>query len=234
MNVVNAREAHILLVEDDENLGSILRDYLQMSGYDVEWIRYAQGFAPKISRSTYDLILLDIHLPDGSGFDLLRSLRASCNSLVFVVSGEKDEASRLRAYEEGADDFVSKPYSAKELTLKIRNTLQRFGTQTISSQAADRTQLGDWTLNMQRHELVHPSGHIEVLARGEFELLSILLEHRGELVERERLESTIRQRYRPMRTETITSLIYRLRKKLQSIDGSCPIKTIPSSGYCLE
>jgi two-component system, OmpR family, response regulator len=223
----------LLVLEDDAALRSVLRDFLELMGYRIEEAADMAAFRAIHTGKHYDLILLDLNLPDGDGLQLLRELTARNLAPVFVISGRCDEASRLKTLEAGADDYLVKPFNARELEFRIRNFLRRQTSRGMpsDSQPAQLT-LGEWRLLPDQYRLAGPSDATINLTRSERDLLKTLVMANGSLCSRRQLARAISSPSETTSEETVTVLIYRLRKKLEAGGFAGPvIDTIAGAGY---
>lgn len=234
MMMATATRQSILVLEDDSDLRSVLRDFLAMMGYQIHEAADIASFQKISSQQSVDLMLLDLNLPDGDGLDVLRHVSRSCDTPVFVVSGRCDDHSRLQALEAGANDYIVKPFNARELELRIRNFLKRHPRQAShhSNGVIPPLTLGGWTLWPNQFRLSHQSGRSITVTRSERDLLSELIRANGDLCSRRQLAKAMSSPMETTSEETVTVLIYRLRKKLQhdSEPGSC-IETVAGAGY---
>lgn len=230
--------AKVLLVEDDESLCQVVTDFFEMLGYRITQAQNGSAFYQQIQQQMFDIILLDLNLPDTDGLELLQALREEQQVLLYVVSGRQDEASRLRAYELGADDFIAKPFSARELELKVRNALQRQKSfaQPVEAenQPAIKTDFNGWQLMEDTRSIRYQQGEEVSLTRGEYELLLMLVNAHGAVVPRDTLLSHLEKVADIYSAETITALVYRLRRKFAQKGLNSPIKTLSGVGYRLE
>lgn len=228
----------ILIVEDDLELYEALRDFLSLSGYEVEGAADGRTFRSAVEQRAFDLILLDLNLPDCDGLDLLATLRQTRNVPLFVVSGRNDGPSRVRALELGADDYVVKPFSAVELALRIRNALRR--SAMLAAQGQQRgaglqsERFGGWHVDECERVLIHASGVRLNPTRAEYELFRLLVGARGAVVSREQLLDQLSATAHVSNPETLTALVYRLRRKLLAAGGESPIVTLSGVGYRLS
>lgn len=228
----------VLLVEDDESLCQVVTDFFDMFGYQITQVQSGDAFSQVIGKQVFDIILLDLNLPDADGLELLKALREEQQVLLYVVSGRQDETSRLRAYELGADDFIAKPFSARELELKVRNALKRH-LSTVSSVQSRVNQPGvfsfqGWQLEEATRSVCHQQGDQIPLTRGEYELLAFLADAGGAVVTRDNLLNHLEYAADIYSAETITALVYRLRRKFAQTGLDSPIVTLSRVGYRLE
>ncbi|WP_417580430.1 response regulator transcription factor [Nitrincola sp.] len=231
-------KSRVLLVEDDESLCQVVTDFFNMFGYQISQAQSGDEFSRLIRQQAFDIILLDLNLPDADGLELLRMLREEQQVLLYVVSGRQDETSRLRAYELGADDFIAKPFSARELELKVRNALKRHGPVIDFVESQDKQPgvfiFQGWQLEEATRSVCHQQGKQIQLTRGEYELLAFLAEAGGAVVTRDNLLNHLEQAADIYSAETITALVYRLRRKFAQTDLDSPIVTLSRIGYRLE
>jgi DNA-binding response OmpR family regulator len=230
----NLKSARILVLEDDQALRSVLRDFLSMMHYQVIEAADIASFRQLSSEYSIDLLLLDLNLPDGDGLNLLREITSEQGAPVFVVSGRCDEHSRLQALEAGADDYIVKPFNARELEFRIRNFLrrqrERLGADLLS--ASPSLRFGAWQLLPDQYRIGGPQGAIINVTRSERDLLQELLRAQGSLRSRRQLASAISSPTDTTSEETVTVLIYRLRKKLEQAGaGAHVIETVAGAGY---
>jgi two-component system, OmpR family, response regulator RegX3 len=173
----------ILLVEDETSIAEPLADALRSEGFDTE-VAGTVTQALELARRDPDLVLLDVMLPDGSGFDVCRELRRSSQVPIIMLTARGEEADRVVGLELGADDYVVKPFSAREVVARIRAVLRR----VESPEPADKSPIaiGQLRLDPARHEATF-RGEVLELSRKEFELLQLLMRNAGSVVTRERL-----------------------------------------------
>src|SRR5690606_31939777 len=159
--------AHILVLEDDDSLRGVLKDFLSLMGYQISEARDIAGYREHAEAQDIDLTLLDLNLPDGDGLALVRELTSQSDAPVFVVSGRCDERSRLQALEAGADDYLVKPFNARELEYRIRNFLRRQRQRSEPEAGGKRSDLaiGDWQLFTGQYRLTSSTGEVINLTR---------------------------------------------------------------------
>jgi two-component system, OmpR family, response regulator RegX3 len=173
----------ILLVEDETSITEPLAEALRSEGFDTE-VAGTVGEALELARHDPDLVLLDVMLPDGSGFDVCRELRRASQVPIIMLTARGEEADRVVGLELGADDYVVKPFSAREVVARIRAVLRR----VESPEPADESPvaIGQLRLDPARHEATL-DGEVLELSRKEFQLLQLLMRNAGSVVTRERL-----------------------------------------------
>ena len=173
----------ILLVEDETSITEPLAEALRREGFETD-VAGTVAEALELARRDPDLVLLDLMLPDGSGFDVCRELRKHSQVPIIMLTARGEEADRVVGLELGADDYVVKPFSAREVVARIRAVLRR---SDAPEQADDRPlEVGELRLDPARHEATLEGKALE-LSRKEFELLQLLMRNAGSVVTRERL-----------------------------------------------
>jgi two-component system, OmpR family, response regulator RegX3 len=173
----------ILLVEDEKSIRDPLADVLRSEGFDT-LVAGTVAEALEQARRDPDLVLLDVMLPDGSGFDVCRELRQSSQVPIIMLTARGEEADRVVGLELGADDYVVKPFSGREVVARIRAVLRRVAAPEPTD---DRPlEVGDVRLDPARHEVTLGGDRLE-LSRKEYELLRLLMRNAGSVVTRERL-----------------------------------------------
>ena len=174
----------ILLVEDEESITTPLAAALERDGFRAEVVRTAAEAIERGRQLAPDLVLLDLGLPDGSGFDVCRELRATSQVPIIILSARGEETDRVVGLELGADDYVVKPFSAREVIARIRAVLRRAGTP--ETPAGGPVELGELRVDAARRAVTLAGEPLE-LSRKEFDLLALLVREAGNVVSRERL-----------------------------------------------
>lgn len=216
------RGIQVLLVEDDVQLGRSLVAALRKEGYPVEWATTLSEADRTARSSPFDLILLDLGLPDGSGQQLLKTLRWRKDpSLVMVLSARSTLEDKISTLDEGADDFLPKPFAIPELFSRMRALLRRAAG--FSSQVWT---VGGLEINAELRS-VKAEGQVVVLTAMEYDLLEALASRAGRVVQRERLESLL---VGDTKGNALEVRIHHLRHKV----GSERIRTVRGVGYMLE
>ena len=219
----------ILLVEDEESITTPLAEALERDGFHAEIARTAAEAIDRGKRLRPDLVLLDLMLPDGSGLDVCRELRAASSVPIIIVSARGDEADRIVGLELGADDYVVKPFSAREVIARVRAVLRRTG----AAAAPERTtvEIAGVRLDPARRSVTLDGRPLE-LARKEFDLLALLMAEAGSVVPRERLIDEVWDVNWFGSTKTLDVHVSALRRKLDD-DSSDPrfIHTVRGVGF---
>jgi two-component system, OmpR family, response regulator RegX3 len=220
----------ILLVEDEESIVSPLVEALRREGFDTAVSATASESLEEFERARPDLVLLDVMLPDGSGFEVCRELRARSRVPIIMLTARGEEADRVAGLELGADDYVVKPFSARELVARVRAVLRRVA-EAGEQRAGGATELGDVRVDPARRSAVFRGEELE-LSRKEFDLLRLLVENAGSVVTRERLIDEVWDTNWFGSTKTLDVHVSGLRKKLDD-DPSSPryIHTVRGVGF---
>ncbi|MFN0063326.1 MAG: response regulator [Myxococcaceae bacterium] len=220
----------ILIVEDEEDLANLLRYNFNTEGFETEACSTAATAIEKAENFRPDVVLLDLMLPDKPGSEVIRRIRESRNlrrTAVVMVSAKGQESDRLQGFELGADDYVVKPFSVRELILRVKAVMRRMDS---DSQGGKPLEVASIRLDPSRHE-VKVSGAEVLLTALEFRLLKTLLERRGKVQTREVLLSDVWGIQADITTRTVDTHIKRLREKLGP-EGEI-IETVRGVGYKL-
>ncbi|GAA4773773.1 response regulator [Stakelama sediminis] len=226
----------IVLVEDDPPLRMLTARALQESGYDVRTAATGAEMWVALEGAPADLIILDIMLPGTSGLDLFRKLRRESDVPIIFVSARGNEQDRVLGLELGADDYLAKPFSTRELIARVGAVLRRHGAPTDAERDAVRNEarFDGWTVSLSRRELHSPDGTMVDLTSAEFDLLTTFLNQPQRVISRERLIELSRTRIGDSSDRSIDVLISRLRRKISAAGGDAPIVTVRGIGYMLR
>jgi two-component system, OmpR family, response regulator RegX3 len=208
----------ILLVEDEESITTPLVEALRREGFDTAVSGTAGESLALAERVKPDLVLLDVMLPDGSGFEVCRELRARSRVPIIMLTARGEEADRVAGLELGADDYVVKPFSARELVARVRAVLRR-AAEAGERRAEGATEIGDVRIDPGRRSVSFRGEELE-LSRKEFDLLRLLIENAGSVVTRERLIDEVWDTNWFGSTKTLDVHVSGLRKKLDDDPGS--------------
>jgi two-component system OmpR family response regulator len=224
---------HILIIDDDPEIRQLLSGFLQKNGFRVTGGGDGRSMRRILAEARIDLILLDVMLPGEDGLSLCRDLRANTDIPVIMITARGEETDRIVGLEIGADDYLPKPFSPRELLAHVRAVLRRAGGDHRRPPAdADRLLFAGWTLHIGARRLTDPAGTEVPLTAGEFELLKVLAERPGRVLTRDQLLDLTRGRAATIFDRSIDAQISRLRKKIEA-DHANPvfIKTVRSGGY---
>jgi two-component system, OmpR family, response regulator RegX3 len=208
----------ILLVEDEESITTPLVEALHREGFATAVSATAGESLALADRVKPDLVLLDVMLPDGSGFDVCRELRARSRVPIIMLTARGEEADRVAGLELGADDYVVKPFSARELVARVRAVLRR-AAEAGERRVEGATEIGDVRIDPGRRTASVGGEELE-LSRKEFNLLRLLIENAGSVVTRERLIDEVWDTNWFGSTKTLDVHVSGLRKKLDDDPGS--------------
>lgn len=225
----------ILLVDDDQELCQLLEDFLQLEGFEVDICHDGQCALSKGLNNQYDVIVLDVMMPKLNGFDTLRELRSSSTTPVLMMTARGDEVDRIVGFEMGADDYLPKPCSPRELVARLKAIIRRVDLEKPASQDAnhDCIAVGDLQLNHAAHR-VERGGEALELTHTEFSLLQILMQQAGSLVSKEELMRKALNRRLGAFDRSIDMHMSNLRRKLGAYpEGNPRIKTVRGLGYLL-
>jgi len=215
----------LLIVEDDKLLGDGIRNGLRQAGYAVDWVEDGETAELAIKTEEYDLVILDIGLPKKSGLDVLKSLRSRGDQLpVLLLTAFDTVDDRILGLDTGADDYVIKPFDLDELSARVRALLRR-----NSGRSTPIMEHGNIIVDPASHTVTKNEHVIDISPR-EFALLQTLLENKGRVVSRSRLEESLYAWNEEVESNTIEVHIHHLRKKL----GAELIRTIRGVGYIVD
>ena len=226
--------ASILIVDDDHVILSLLQRFLVKSGYDVDTAESAVAMDQRMSRHEYDLVVLDVMLPGEDGLSICRRLRSASGVAIIMVTGVTEPTDRVVGLELGADDYVAKPFNARELLARIRAVLRRKVAQgPIDSRAFnDEVVFAGWTLDRGRRELRSSDQTLISLSGGEYDLLVTFTEHPQRVLTRDQLIDMSRGPATDKFDRSIDVQVSRLRRKIEP-DAKSPelIRTVRNGGY---
>ncbi len=211
----------ILLVEDDSSLGETLNERLVKEGYEVTWAQTQSEAVAAMARSTFDLILLDVGLPDGSGFDLARKIRSQTSMPIVFMTAMNTAEHRLEGYEIGAEEFIPKPFHLKELLLRIRHVLDNHAS-------AREVHVGTRTIDFESQAIVDEAGKREFLPARDFQLLKLLVESAPRVVSRDEILNQLWGEDRFPNHRTVDNAVVRLRQVLGQTEK---IRSVRGVGY---
>ncbi len=227
--------AHVLAVDDDPSVRQMIVDYLGDNEMRVTAVASGREIADVMARETIDLLVLDLRLPGEDGMQIARRLREESGLPIIMLTGRKDEADRVMGLELGADDYLTKPFSPRELLARIRALLRRARAQETVADGLQKIRayrFAGWELNVRLRRLTAASGDIVVLTNTEFNLLAAFLAAPSRVLSRDQLLGLSRLHNDEVYDRSIDVQVGRLRKKIQPDDTQPPlIKTERGAGY---
>ena len=226
-----APAARILVVDDDPGVREVLADFLRGHGYAVETAEDGRGMDAAMASFAPDLIVLDLMMPGEDGLSICKRLSADNGPAVIMLSAMGEETDRIVGLELGADDYLPKPCSPRELLARTKAVLRRRREGTSPETSASAIEFDGWSLDLVRRELRSASGVVVNLSGGEFHLLRVLVERPGRVLTRDQLLDLARGPSSEAFDRAIDVQISRLRKKLEDGAGRYPIRTVRGEGY---
>ncbi|MGC8519374.1 MAG: response regulator transcription factor [Steroidobacteraceae bacterium] len=227
MSAAEAR-AQLLLVDDDAELCAMLREYLEPEGFGAETAENGQSALERLAHGGIDLVVLDVMLPGLSGFEVLRRLRATSRVPVLMLTARGEEIDRVVGLEMGADDYLAKPFSPRELVARIRAVLRRM----IDTPADGMLSFGALTLDVRAHRAQIDGADLE-LTSAELRILELLMQADTRTVGREELmQQALGRRLLPT-DRSLDTHISNLRRKLARFTDRIRIQGVRGAGYAL-
>ena len=226
------QEAHILVVDDDGEIRHLVAKFLRENGVRVTTARDGREMRQVMKDAVVDLVVLDLMLPGTNGLDLCREIRAASALPVIMLTARGAEADRIVGLEIGADDYLAKPFSPRELLARINAVMRRALSSPVPRGAGRLLKFEGWTLDTQRHELTNPADVVIDLSTGEYDLLLTFLEAPQRVLTRDQLMDAAKHRLATGFDRAIDVQVSRLRRKIDvGEDGQAMIKTIRGTGY---
>jgi two-component system OmpR family response regulator len=231
---MDQRTDHILIVDDDAEIRTLLARYLEKNGLRATAVGDGRAMWQALDAALFDLIVLDLMLPGEDGLTLCRNLRARSDIPVVMLTARGEETDRIVGLEMGADDYLAKPFSARELLARIKSVLRRTRSLPPNLRPDDdvRIRFGDWTLDTQQRRLIATDGRVTELSGAEYRLLRIFVEHPNRVLNRDQLVELTQGREAEPLDRSIDVQVSRLRHRLGD-DPREPaiIKTVRGEGY---
>ena len=226
---------HILIVDDDAEIRSLLRRYLESQGFRVSTAADRRECEAQLEVLAPDLVVLDVMLPDGSGLEICRSLVETRPQLrIILLTALKEDIDRIIGLELGADDYLSKPFNPRELVARIKANLRRATLDESPAPDGRRYGFAGFCLDPQRRRLLSTATGTEIdLTAAEFDLLRVFLDRPGRVLSRDQLLDLTQGRARDPLNRSIDVLVSRLRRKLGEHSGGPLFHTVRNGGYQL-
>ncbi len=227
-------ERHVLLVDDDPEIRRLTEQLLAEAGFKVMALAGAAGAVRHAASGRFDLVLLDVMMPGEDGFSLCRKIRAVSQIPIVMLTARADEMDRVVGLEIGADDYVVKPFSPRELIARVRARLRRAGEGELAHAKPkhDRLTFDGWTIDLVRRELRAPDTSLVSLTAAEFDLLVALATRARRVVSRDELSEILHGRTPHPLDRSIDVAVSRLRRKIEtSPDEPRFVRTVRNGGY---
>lgn len=213
----------LLLVEDDRSLGATLCERLMRENYDVTWAETKQRALKKLNEGLWDLVILDIGLPDGSGFDLARNIKGQSSLPVMFITALSTAEHRLEGFEIGAAEFIPKPFHLRELLLRVKHVLENH---PVRHQVTCNSRL----IELDSRTIVQPDGRREFPAARDFDLLQLLITSAPRVISRNQILDVVWGEDKLLNQRTVDNMIVRLRQSLGD-RSSRYIRSVRGIGY---
>jgi len=229
----------ILIVEDEDVTRFNLRSIFEGEGYEVFEAIDGKSMTAMLAQHDIHLVIMDINLPGKNGLLLGRELASNKNLGLIFLTGRDSDIDKILGLEIGADDYLTKPFNPRELTIRARNILSRIGNSKTEIETDTEIEIeqsivtfNEWTINANSREMTSPNGDIIPIPRGEYRALRLLIKHEGNIVSRQALIKEMTGRDLRDNDRTVDVTIRRLRKHFESSPNTPElIKTIHGEGY---
>jgi two-component system alkaline phosphatase synthesis response regulator PhoP len=225
----------ILLLEDEVNVGSTLVERMKLEGFSVEWCQSVSSAIKAVDSGPFELALLDVNLPDGSGFDAAKVIRTRSpgTAIVFLTAAGTPE-DRIHGLELGAEDYIVKPFHTRELLLRIRNVLKRVAFVSDEALSGPQATIGKARVHFQEYQL-EAEGKRHRLSHKECTLLKLLHDKRGQVVSRDEILDLVWSEDEYPTPRTIDNFVMRLRKLIEpDPENPSVIRSVRGVGYLME
>jgi two-component system OmpR family response regulator len=224
----------ILVIDDDEELRNLLQTYLSAHDYRVLGVADGAAMRTMLRSEEVDLIILDLMLPGEDGLALCKALRSENAVPILMISAQGDEVDRIVGLEVGADHYLPKPFSPREMLAHVRSLLRRSEFMHPTNPQRLSISFAGWTLDLRSHHLCNPEGIVTPLSAGEFRVLKVLAQNANHVLSRDQLLDALSGRSAEPFDRTVDTIISRLRRRLRDT-GKEPfiIRTVRSEGYML-
>lgn len=213
----------LLLVEDDRSLGATLHERLLRENYDVAWVETKQSALTKLNEGLWDLVILDIGLPDGSGFELARHIKSNATMPIMFMTALSTAEHRLEGFEIGAEEFIPKPFHLRELLLRVQHVLE-------NHPVLHHVNCKGRTVDLDNRAIVQADGTREHPAARDFELLQLLVTSSPRVISRNQILDVLWGEDKFLNQRTIDNMVVRLRQMLGDTESTC-IRSVRGVGY---
>jgi two-component system phosphate regulon response regulator PhoB len=219
----------ILFVEDNASLGATLHERLKKEGYESIWVQTIQEARLKLD-SSFHLVILDVGLPDGSGFDLAKEIRNKSGVPFLFVTAQGSPEDRLTGYEIGAEEYILKPFHLKEFLIRVKRVLEKTGAPQVGV-VATKTHVAGRVIDWASRSITSISGHVEYLPLRDYQLLKLFIEKAPQVVSRDEILKTLwPDEEANHHLRTIDNVVVRLRQALSDQEGAL-IRSVRGVGY---
>ena len=233
--------AHILVVDDEDAVRTLLRECFELEGYRVSEAKDGAGLSAQLALSEVDLITLDLNLGGENGLELARLIRSERNVPIVMITGKGDTIDRVVGLELGADDYIAKPFHVREVIARVRAVLRRYAGPTpapaaslIQVAAGERYGFDRWTLDVSKRELKDDTGAVQELTTAEFDMLKMFAERPSRVLSRDNIMDLLKGHEWSPFDRSIDALIVRVRRKIElASDAPRIIKTVRGVGYVM-
>ena len=221
----------ILVVEDEDVTRFNLRNLFEAEGYNVFEAIDGESMAQQLKTNNINLVIMDINLPGKNGLLLARELTTNKELGLIFLTGRDSDIDKILGLEIGADDYLTKPFNPRELTIRARNILSRIG-QIKKESIQSTVKFNQWILDGNSRQMTSPEGKIIAIPRGEYRALNLLISHAGKIISRQELIKEMTGRDLRSNDRTVDVTIRRLRKHFESSENTPElINTIHGEGY---
>jgi two-component system OmpR family response regulator len=229
---MNARTPHILVVDDDREIRRLVARFLTENGLRVTAVADGREADEAMAAGRFDLVVLDLMLPGEDGISIARRLRKSSDLPILMLTARGSETDRIVGLEIGADDYLTKPFSPRELLARIRAVMRRTAERAPEAPKNPYFKFAGWIVDVQKRELRRPDGALVPTTDAEFDLLAAFVERPQRVLSREQLLDLARGRQAQLFDRSIDVAVMRLRRKIE-IDPTKPevIRTVRNGGY---
>ncbi|WP_437879768.1 response regulator [Pseudomonas sp. LRF_L74] len=224
--------SRLLIVDDDVEILALLKKFFLRHGYEVDLASDGEGMWAALQRQRPDLLILDVMLPGEGGLALCRRVRADSALPIIMLTAMGELSDRIVGLELGADDYLGKPFDARELLARVRSVLRRAGEAPPTSEQRPLIRFANWQLDVTRRDLRSPDGVMIPLSSGEFDLLLVFLEHPQRILSREQLIDLARGHGHDAFDRSVDVQVSRLRRKIEAnTKHPTVIRTVRNGGY---
>ncbi len=237
----NQPVAHILVVDDEEAVRTLLRECLETEGYRVSEARDGAELSAQLAREPVDLVTLDLKLGGENGLELARAIRAERNIPIVMITGKGDTIDRVVGLELGADDYIAKPFHVREVVARLRAVLRRYagpvaahGPSATQAATGERFAFAGWTLDIPKRELKDDTGAVQELTTAEFNMLQMFVQRPSRVLSRDNIMDLLKGHEWSPFDRSIDALVVRVRRKVEPApDTPRIIKTVRGVGYVI-